>query len=269
MAARSCMDDAPGPPPPPVKPESAATTWAALAEPVGEPVRRFDATTVADLPDPAQRLLVRALPDGTPLTGAVTLAMNGRIKLGRWMPFRADEILRAGVGFVWRPVVGGRILRFTGADLLGSEEARMEFRLHGLVPVVRASGADVARSAAGRLAAETVAWLPQALTPHAGAQWTAIDDARAVVTLEAAGGTVEVEVEVEADGRLRSIGLQRWKDSADPPGEEPFGGTVDEEFLTADGVRIAGAGSVGWGWGTPQWEEGEFFRYRVGHAAFT
>ncbi len=186
MTVRSCTDDAADPPPPTVKPESAATTWAALAAPAGEPVRRFDPATVVDLPDPAQRLLVRALPEGTPLTGVVTLKMAGWIKLGRWMRFRADQILRAGVGFVWRPVVGGRILRFTGADLLGPEEARMEFRLHGLVPVARASGSDVARSAAGRLAAETVAWLPQALTPQAGARWRAMDEARAAVTLRAA-----------------------------------------------------------------------------------
>lgn len=252
-----------------MKPESAATTWATLAEPTAAPVPRFDPETLVGLPAPTRRLLGRALPVGTPLRSTVTVEMRGEIKLGRWLPFRADQILAAGVGFVWQPVVGGRVLRFTGADLLGPGEARMEFRLHGVVPVARASGSDVARSAAGRLAAETVAWLPQALTPQAGAQWTAIDDARAVVTLEAAGATVEVGVEVDADGRLRSIGLQRWKDSDDPPGERPFGGTVDEELLTAAGVRIAGAGAVGWGWGTPQWDEGEFFRYRVTSATFS
>ncbi len=28
-------------------------------------------------------------------------------------------------------------------------------------------------------------------------------------------------------------------------------------------MKVTGAGSVGWGWGTPQWPDGEFFRYRT------
>lgn len=93
----------------------------------------------------------------------------------------------------------------------------MEFRLHGLVPVAQASGPDVARSAAGRLAAETVAWVPQALTPQAGA----VDDEHAVVKSDFAGETVDVEVGVDPDGRVVRLELQRWKDSADLAGFEP------------------------------------------------
>jgi hypothetical protein len=252
-----------------MKPEAAATTWEMLAEPSGEPASSFDATTLADLPEPARRWLTRVLPAGTLLTSGVTVEMTGEIKLGRWMRFRADQVLRAGVGFVWQPVVGGRILRFSGADVLGPDDARMEFRFHGLVPVVRASGSDVARSAAGRLAAETAVWVPQALTPQAGARWSGLDDQRAIVTLDAAGEVVDVEVAVDGDGRLRSLGLQRWNGSADPPGFEPFGGTVTDEFVTSGGVRIAGAGSVGWNWGTPQWDDGEFFHYRITKATFS
>jgi hypothetical protein len=108
---------------------------------------------LADRPGPARRWLARAVPPGTPLGGAVVLEMDGQLRLGRrWFDFRADQILRPAVGFVWRPVVGGRMLRFTGADLLVGPQARMELRLHGRVPVVRAIGDDVARSAVGRLA---------------------------------------------------------------------------------------------------------------------
>lgn len=179
------------------------------------------------------------------------------------MPFRAEQILRAGAGFVWRPVVGGRVMRFVGADELGPDGAGMEFRFQGIVPVARASGPDTARSAAGRLAAETVAWLPQALTPQVGARWSPLDDRRAVVTLEAGSETVDVEVRVDAEGRLESLCLQRWNDAAKPPAFEPFGGRVEGEHLTEDGVRIAGSGSVGWGWGTAEAVRGVFFRYSV------
>jgi hypothetical protein len=238
--------------------------WATLAGQTGSPDVPFEPGTLAGLPAPARRFLGRCLPGGVPLTTAVVLEMEGEIKLGkRWMPFRADQVLRAGVGFVWRPVVGRSIVRFVGSDVLGPGAARMAFKLHGLIPVVRASGPAIARSAAGRLAGETVAWLPQALTPQAGARWRGVDGERAIVTLVAAAETIDVEVTVAADGRLDSLSLQRWKDSAEPPGFEPFGGRVEAEHVTDDGVRIAGGGIVGWGWGSPAWEEGEFFHYRI------
>ena len=94
-------------------PASTMSTWRALAI-EAQPSERFDASTLEALPGPAARWLTRALPDGTPLTLGVEVRMAGRIRLGRWMPFTADQILRAGVGFVWKPVVGGRLLRFVG-----------------------------------------------------------------------------------------------------------------------------------------------------------
>jgi hypothetical protein len=237
--------------------------WAQLASP-GEAASEFDPASLADLPAPAQRLLSSVLPEGTPLVTAVELEMTGSIKLGpRWMKFRAQQILCAGVGFVWRPVVGGRLVRFVGADLLGPDDARMEFRFHGLIPVVRAAGPDIARSAAGRLAAETVMWLPQALAPGAGANWAGVDDDRAVVSLAGEFELPDVEVTVDGDGRLVSTLTQRWNGSSKPPALAPFGGPVDSEHETTGGVHIAGSGSGGWGWTTPAWADGEFFRFTI------
>lgn len=246
-----------------MRPDAGTRTWATLAE-VPETADPFDPDTTAGLPDPARRFLLRALPPGTPLAGTVVLDMEGHIRLaGRWLAFRAEQIIRAGVGFVWRPTVGGRIIRFEGADLLGPDAARMDFRFQGLIPVVRATGPDVARSAAGRLAAETVVWIPQALSPQAGARWHAVDDERAVVTLDGPDAPVEVEITVGDDGRLQALALRRWNSSATPPGPETFGGRIDDEHVTSAGVHIAGSGTVGWGWATPSWPGGEFFRFRI------
>jgi hypothetical protein len=251
-------------------PALAERGWTALSgEPPVEP-SAFDPATLADLPAPAQRLLGRALPSGVALSTTVELSMEGEIRLGsRWFPFTAEQILRAGEGFVWSPVVGGRLVRFVGADLLTADDARMEFRLHGLIPVVRAAGSDVRRSAQGRLAAETVAWLPQALTPQVGALWTPVDDERAVVTLEAAGSDIDVEVVVDVDGRIRRAGLDRWNGSADPPRLEPFGASIDSTYTAPNGVDIAGSGTAGWNFGTADEADGIFFRYRITGAAFS
>lgn len=220
------------------------------------------------LPPPARRWLRRALPDGTPRASRVELKMTGALRLGaRWSPFRAVETLHAATGFVWRATVGRGLLRFVGEDRLDARGGRLHFRWQGLLPVARAAGADVTRSAAGRLAAETVAWLPQALVPgtcdRASVEWSALDDARAVVSLTVAGERFPVEVTVDEDGRLVEFALERWNAATKPAQSASFGGRVDGEFVTAAGVRLAGVGAVGWGYGSPAWDEGEFFRYTL------
>lgn len=246
-------------------PEGTEELWTELAS--GRPaggVPLFDPGSVEDLPPPARRWLIRVLPGGTPLVDTVVIRMHGEIKLGpRWMPFEADQILRAGVGFVWKPVVGGRLVRFVGADLLGPGRARMEFRLHGRIPVVKASGPDTARSAAGRLAAETVVWLPQATAPQAGGRWRSVDDTHAVVNLDAAGESTDVRIGVDRSGQLQTVQLQRWNGSTKPPGLRSFGGNLTAELETATGVPVAGEGTVGWDYGTPEWTTGAFFRFEL------
>ncbi len=251
-------------------PDIAARAWIALSQvPPADPAT-FDPATLAELPSPARRLLVRAIPSGVALSSTVELAMDGEIKLGgRWLGFTAEQIITAGEGLVWAPVVGGRLIRFVGADLLTADDARMEFRLHGLIPVVRADGLHVRRSAQGRLAAETAAWLPHALTPQMGARWTPVDDDRAIVTLSAAGAAVDVDVFVDGDGQIRRLGLDRWNDSVDPPRLEPFGASIDSTFTAPNGVRIAGSGTVGWAFGTAAESDGVFFRYRITAASFS
>ena len=253
----------------PKRPTFADSTWATLAAEAAAELLPFDPATLDGLPPPARRFLARALPAGVPLSPMVELGMEGEIKLGgRWLGFTAEQILRAGVGFVWAPVVGGRLLRFVGADALGPDGARMEFRLHGRIPIVRGTGPDIRRSAQGRLAAETVVWLPQAVAPQSGARWIGVDDDRAIVTINAAGTDVDVEVEVDQDGQIRWLGLQRWNGSAKPPAYGSFGGSVDAIHTAGNGVRIAGDGTVGWDWHTPEQSDGVFFRYRITAADF-
>ena len=229
----------------------------------------FDVSTLRDLPPPAQRLLRRTLPGAIELRTVVQLDLVGQIKLGgRWFDFTANQLLSAGKGFVWQPTVRGRLLKMTGADVFGPSGARVDFRLLGRVPLVRSSGPGVDRSAAGRLAAETVAWVPQALTPQLGAHWQAVDDHTAAVTLDAAGRHITVEVDVADDGRLRSLSLDRWKESAKPPQPIRFGAAIKTEHTAPGGVLIAGSGTVGWHWHTAGEADGHFYRFRVARAAF-
>ena len=259
--------------------------WQSLEAAAGSGVRSCDVGLLEALPEPARRFLSRAVPEGLEPPGAVALEMTGEIRIGRWRPFRAVQILRPGRGFVWAPTVGSMPFGFVGADVLTADEARMEFRFGGVVPVVRSSGADIRLSARGRLAAETAAWAPWALFPDPdpesvtetglpsgegpgrGAVWSRPggdgSSDRVTASVPADGHTVDVDLTVDPQGRPLELCLQRWRDSGDPPGWAPFGSSCESEFVLDNGMRICGSGTVGWDWGTADQGDGEFFRYRI------
>jgi hypothetical protein len=245
-----------------------SAAWRRLTASPSAVAGAFDPADVDGLPAPARRLLRHALRPGVPLASTVVLEMTGELRLRRWLPFRARQVLIAGRGFVWAPRVGRPPMVVTGADTHVDGRGSLTFRLWGLVPVARESGPDTDRSTAGRLAAETVVWLPHALTAAMGATWAAVDDAHATVSVPVGDRTIDVTVTVAPDGRLRAVQLQRWgtPDNA-PLGAYPFGGDVDAE-TTFDGVTIPSAGRVGWWWGTDRQDDGVFFRYRITRADY-
>ena len=236
--------------------------WEHLATPVGT-VERFEPQTIVDLPEPARRFIEHSVRSGTELNPVVTIDMVGEIKLKRWMPFRARQVLRVGEGFVWEAKTGRPPIVFSGGDTLWRGSGSLDFRLWGVIPVARAAGSDIDRSAAGRLAAETVAWAPQGLTPQMGATWIGIDSNHATVSLPIGDRTVDVTIAVDEVGCLTEITMERW---GNPGSTEfamhPFGASVDA-CTNIGGITIAAAGTVGWGWGTEGQSDGEFFRYTI------
>lgn len=236
--------------------------WEDLAK-GAPPVGVFTPAEIVALPPPAQRFLTYTLTPGIQLTPTVLLEMEGDIRLKDWVPFQARQILRAREGFVWEATAGKPPLIFKGGDTYWNGTGSLDFRIWGIIPVARAAGPDIDRSAAGRLAAETVAWAPQALTPQMGATWTPIDTDTATVTLPVRDVTVDVTITVDAKGRIQELITQRWGDPN--PGQfdsYPFGGAFDDH-ADFDGVTIATAGRVGWWWGTEHQPDGEFFRGRI------
>lgn len=137
----------------------------------------------------------------------------------------------------------------------------MRWRLAGLIPVVRAAGPDVSRSARGRVAAEA-ALCPGAL---AGPDviWRDEDDRVSVASWDFHGERMAVRFEIAPDGALRSASLARWGDRGGKGWRlQPFGALLEEE-RAFDGVTIPSRLRAGWGFGTADWDEGEFFRARV------
>ena len=220
----------------------------------------YDPVELEELPDTVQRFLRTAIEPGTPRARTALIAMSGRLRIGRWLPFRAAEVLTPLRGFVWWARAAGII---SGSDRYVDGVGELDWRLGGLVRVMHASGLDVSRSAAARAAAEA-AWLPTTLLPRFGVEWAASDDAHIEARYAIDGQPMHVRYELTDDGHIRSVVFDRW---GDPDGTGrcglwPFGGEFTSH-ATFDGVTIPQAGRLGWHFGTDRWDEGEFFRYQI------
>lgn len=214
--------------------------WADL-QAAGEPAL-FDPEMVAELPAPAQRYLLRAIAPGTALAIAVSLEMQGQITLApgtEARAFQARQLLATPRGLLWLARIGdGRSL--WGYDFYAHDSGGMRWLLWGIVPMVHASGADITRSAAGRVALEAPLWLPSALLPQRGARWEAVDEQRVRVHLKIGTEALTPELTIAEDGRLERVEMRRW--ALDGVGGQPgyalwVGDSMTEE-KTFDGYTI-------------------------------
>ena len=225
------------------------------------PLDRFEEDTVAHLPEVAQRYLRAAISPGSPLAPVARLEMRGQIKIGRWLPFRARQLLAPRHGTVWMATVAGVI---RGSDRYVAGVGGMAWKLLGLVPFVHAEGADVSRSVAERAAAESI-WAPTALAADPGVRWSATMPDRLDVDFTVDDEhPVHLHHAVDSEGRLEQSHLLRWgdPDNTGAWAEHPFGVEV-AGHRAFDGVTIPSEGRAGWHFGTERWDEGVFFRYEV------
>lgn len=194
--------------------------------------------------------------------------MHGEIRLDRWVPFRAEQVIHPQRGMIWNAEVrrwGIPIIR--GSDRLLGGQGAMRWRLLGILPVISATGPDITRSAEGRLAAELV-WLPSALC-SGSVVWTGPDPASAHAAIGVRGSRIGVDYTLADDGRLTALRMERW---GNPDGEgfglHAFGGLVEEERTFA-GCTVPTRLRIGWDFGSPRFEaEGEFIRVLIDEAAY-
>jgi hypothetical protein len=99
-------------------------TWVQLAHRQLDPAR-FDPAVTARLPEPARRWLTHAIAPGTPLARAVVLEMEGHIRIGRWMPFRALHLHAPPDDYVWVARAALGPLRISGFDRYAANAGQM------------------------------------------------------------------------------------------------------------------------------------------------
>ncbi|MEU0940455.1 DUF6544 family protein [Embleya sp. NPDC005971] len=187
---------------------------------------------------------------------------HGRIRgRRRWCPFVARQTLTPPTAFRWDARVRGPGgIRISGFDRLDGDGGAMCRRLFGVLPFVGASGTDITRSVAGRLAGEYLMMPAFALRPEV--RWQAVDDTQAVAHLVVAGHPHEVAVTVSPSGALASVSLPWWGDpDGGPWREHRFAATVDGE-ASLGGLLLATGIHAGWE------STGAFIHYDIDAADF-
>ena len=193
--------------------------------------------------------------------------MHGEIKLKRWLPFTADEVLRTDGDMLWRATVWQGILPIRGADRFVAGHGSMQWKLAGLIPVMTAAGPDISRSTVGRVIAESV-WLPSAFLTD-GVTWTGGEASPLVAHRQLAGEPTDLALTIDDEGRVTRAALQRWAN----PDERGFRyvdfGAIASAERAFDGYTIPTQLRVGYYPGTARFDtDGEFFRVTVDDAEY-
>ena len=227
----------------------------------------FTPAQIANLPDVARRYLIHAIAPGTRLASAVRLRMHGEIKLKRWFPFTAEQVIAWDQGMTWDANVRMYGIPVTGFDRLIRHKGAMQWNVLGRIPLMHADGDDITRATIGRMIAESV-WLPSVLCRD-NVIWTQSDSEHVTAGVAVDAEKSALTLAVDTDGRLQSILLNRWGNpDGGAFGYAPFGGIAEQE-RTFDGYTIPTRLRVGWHFGTPRFDtEGEFFRCTIDHAEF-
>ncbi|GAA1388024.1 DUF6544 family protein [Catellatospora chokoriensis] len=240
--------------------------WSALTAPT-DPATEFTADMTADLPAPTRRWLNRAIAPGTPLRRAAIVRQHGQIRIGGWHDYEADWALSPLNGFIWSATTHLGPIAISGYDRYTRGSGEMRWRLFGLLPLMTASGADVTRSAAGRLAAEFCFVPATALASQV--RWSEVDHSKATATIDLAGISHPVTITVATDGTLTRVDVPRWgQPTAADYAEHLFTALLDGPEATYDGFTIRSAARAGW-WQCPDHcATEEFIRFAIDHVDY-
>jgi len=223
-----------------------AALSAAATEPTDE-VRRDD---YAHLPAPVRRYFDAALTEGRSPVRTARLEQRGAFRFGgregSWKPMTATQHYAVDPpGFVWdatiavAPLVPVRVV-----DAYERGEGSLRGLVWSTVPVADAEpGPALDEGELLRYLAEAV-WLPTALLPAAGVEWTAVDDRSARATLADHGSTASAVFHFGEDGLVERVAVdERYRRETDDyaPWVGRFG-----RYRWTDGMRIPTEASVEW-----------------------
>jgi hypothetical protein len=221
----------------------------------------FDPQTLAQrLPLAALRYLTHAIRPGAPLAHQAEVTFHGSVRMKPrlpWLSFRGRETIEVARAYhvIARAHLGP--IPVTTHDWYAKGDTSARILLFGFLPMMRRYGTDAARSARGRLVVEST-WLPSTFLPEYGAQWFE-ENGSLMLSMPIDSEAVPVTMELEADGQLRELRLQRWSDLTDDGSYAwiPFASYTEAERTFGD-YTVPSQLRASWWAGTDR--EFEFFR---------
>jgi len=230
----------------------------------------FDASMLEGLPETARRFFLHAIEEGTPLSSSVFLRQSARMKADPARPhfeLSCSERLTPGRGFVWRARSGVGPIPIGIFDHYFEGQGSLTVELLGLFRIAHDAGADVARSARGRLAAEAL-WCPGALLPRANLRWEPVDDEHVKIVQRIDGDEIAVQLELDGSGKLSGLSMQRHgNEGRSDWGPTPYGFEVLDE-ATFSGYTIASRLLGGWWYGSERYKEEDCSEFVIESAEF-
>jgi hypothetical protein len=211
--------------------------------------------------EPVRRYLSHAINDGAPPSSGVCMAMSGRIKVGLWLPFTAEQTVD-GRSFTWRARIGrGPLTPLRVVDQYADAAGSTDGRLLGRVTLFHAEDLNTARSAATRAAIESVVFAPSSVLPGRGVAWQAESDNVIVARFDLPPERPEVRVRIDEQGAIQTVSALRWGNAGEKTFRYiPFGGEVHAERRFGD-FMVPSALRVGWWFDTPRYAP--FFKAKI------
>ena len=177
----------------------------------------FSRDDLLGLPAPVVRYFELALTPGQPLFRRAWLRWDGTFRLApnaEWKRFTARQhVTVRPPGFVWDATIRAMPLapvRVRDAYIGG--EGVMLGKLAALIPVVDEHGTpEMAAGALSRYLGEA-AWVPTALLPSAGVEWTPVNDTTARATLSDGKTSVSSDFSFGGSGAIVAVSMIRYRD---------------------------------------------------------
>ncbi len=187
---------------------------------------------------------------------AAQITMTGGFKLGDdWLDLEAEQVLFPQKGFVWKASIGSGLSTIKGFDFYYNEKGMVNFKIWGLIPVVKLEGKDIDRASIGRLMAESIL-VPSAFFAHYGHLMKSIDNETIAAPVELDWEKTGMQIKISPEGLPVEVVIQRWGDVN--PGNKfmytPFGMKFTG-YKTIEGYTIPVEMSGGWNYGTDKYME--------------
>ena len=220
---------------------------------------------IRHLPSPVRAWLHRCVELGVEPPDRADIDTSGEIRVGRWWRYEACEVLAPPTDLIWSATTHVGPFSIEGADRYVDGVGAMRWDASGRIPVLRADGDGTTRSAAGRLAGETLLVPTFTLAPWI--EWEAIDESRAVAQITIHGAIHSVEAQFE-DGRLVTCSQPRWYQDRRRGRSRVFGVRFDGA-TTHDGITMPTDWTAGWDWDGDDWRHGPFLRAHLEAVRFS